>query len=76
MSYYTAAQRNGESWAQPPSPYVSARPAYGANLYRDADTGRERWAVLHYESGTWHFPERYGMRAAQTLAQKLNKDTL
>lgn len=75
MSYYTAAQRNGQEWAQPKPQYVN-RDEYHCNLYRDYETGRERWAVLHRPTSTWYFPTRYGMKAAIALCRKLNTGVL
>lgn len=73
MSYYTSAQRNGESWAKPMPPYVSKPSAYAANLYRDSETGRTRWAVLELSIRVWYFPKHYGMRAAVAMARRLNR---
>lgn len=43
-----------------------------AQQYRDQDTGRTRWAVLHASSGCWYFPARYGKAAAERLARQRN----
>lgn len=40
--------------------------------YRDAETGRQRWAVLHGPTSVWYFPAQYGKRAASRLASRLN----
>ncbi len=41
--------------------------------YRDPETGRTRWAVLHGPTAVWYFPERYGRRAAERLAAARNR---
>jgi hypothetical protein len=74
MSHYTAAQRNGESWAQPRPQHVTKPARYQTNLYRDPDTGRERWAVLETSTRVWYFPENYGMRAAVALCNRLSRN--
>jgi hypothetical protein len=43
-----------------------------AQMYRDPETGRTRWAVLHGPSGVWYFPKRYGRAAAEKLARERN----
>ena len=48
--------------------------AFSAERYRDSDTGRERWAVLHRPTGVWYFPARYGRLAALRLAARLNRN--
>ncbi len=43
-----------------------------AQQYRDPDTGRTRWAVLHFATRAWYFPKRYGRKAAMRLADERN----
>jgi hypothetical protein len=45
---------------------------YRPEPYRDTDTGRTRWAVLHPITRVWYFPARYGRGAAEALAARLN----
>jgi hypothetical protein len=73
MSQYTAAQRNGEPWAQPLPQFKPAPARFHVNQYRDSATGRDRWAVLETSTRVWYFPTRYGMRAAQSLARRLRR---
>ncbi len=40
--------------------------------YRDPETGRTRWAVLHFATRAWYFPKRYGRKAAMRLAEERN----
>jgi hypothetical protein len=75
MSYYTCSQRLGQSWAQPLPQYKPAPVAYHCNIYRDAETGRQRWAVLELSTRTWYFPKHYGMRAASALCNRMNRGT-
>jgi hypothetical protein len=49
------------------------RPGYTADVYRDPDSGRDRWAVLDLLTRAWYFPSSYGRRAAERLARTLNK---
>lgn len=44
-------------------------------IYRDQDTGRNRWAVLDKTSGAWYFPKAYGKMAAIALARRLNSES-
>ena len=44
---------------------------YQSGIYESAE-GRKRWAVLHGQTGVWYFPTRYGQRAADSLAHRLN----
>ena len=46
---------------------------YRAEPYRDTDSGRTRWAVLHAGTGCWYFPKRAGRGAADALAARLNR---
>lgn len=46
---------------------------YSVQLYRDNDTGRERWAVLGSVMCVWYFPSQYGKKAATALANRLNR---
>lgn len=48
--------------------------AYTAQRYRDSDTGRKRWAVLHGPSRTWYFPRRHGKAAAESMARRMCRD--
>lgn len=41
--------------------------------YRDSETNRKRWAVFDSDSKIWYFPDSYGKRAAQALADRLNR---
>lgn len=45
---------------------------HSAQQYRDPETARTRWAVLHFATRTWYFPERYGRKAAMRLAESRN----
>jgi|AACY02.2.fsa_nt_gi hypothetical protein len=47
---------------------------FTAEQYRDPDSGRSRWAVLCRTSRVFYFPRRYGLRAAQALARRLNRE--
>lgn len=47
---------------------------YTVATYRDQDTGRERFAVLDTQSRVFYFAARYGRKAAQVLADRLNKE--
>jgi hypothetical protein len=49
---------------------------YFVERYRDPETGRSRWAVLHLKTATWSFASRYGKRAAIHMCDWLNKVTL
>lgn len=48
---------------------------YRVETYRDHDSGRSRWAVLHLATGVWYFPRRYGRDAARALARRLDRFT-
>lgn len=48
---------------------------YSAGMYRGSE-GRERWAVFNSRTHTWTFPDRYGKKAAEQLARKLNAQKL
>lgn len=41
-------------------------------IYRDQNTGRQRWAVIG-PSNVWYFPKQYGRIAARALCRKLNR---
>jgi hypothetical protein len=45
--------------------------AYSAGIYRGQ--GPRRWAVFCSQSRTWYFPTKTGKRAAEIMAQELNK---
>jgi hypothetical protein len=45
---------------------------FSVGIYRDQDTGRQRWAVVG-PADAWYFPRSYGKRAAQTLCRRLNR---
>lgn len=51
------------------------RNQYGVMRYRDNDTGRQRWAVLHFDSCAWYFPRCYGLAAARRLQKQLATQT-
>lgn len=65
------------AWIKTPRGRESRRITQGGSVmnsaqqYRDNDTGRTRWAVLHSGTGCWYFPERYGKRAAEKLAREV-----
>jgi len=42
--------------------------------YYDQDTGKTRWAVCSKSTNTWYFANRYGKKAAERLARRLNKE--
>lgn len=44
---------------------------YMVGIYRDQDTGRQRWAVVG--GSVWYFPTTYGRRAARALCRRLNR---
>ena len=46
---------------------------YSVGIYRDAATGRNRIAVYDSGARVWYFARRYGNRAAQSLAARLNR---
>ncbi len=46
---------------------------YTTGIYRDQDTGRQRWAVCG-PTDTWYFPARYGKAAARALCRRLNRE--
>ena len=71
MSHYTTSQRNGEPWAQPLPQFKPAPSQFQCNIYRDAETGRDRWAVLELSTRTWYFPKHYGFRAARALCNRM-----
>lgn len=48
---------------------------YAAGIYRGDPPYRDRWAVLG-PTGCWHFPTRYGKKAAYALAARLNREAL
>lgn len=50
------------------------KPHYNLAIYRDASTGRHRWAVMEQYTKVFYFPKRYGMHAAERLAQRMNKE--
>jgi len=47
---------------------------YSIGQYRDCGGAyRDRWAVFCALSRCWHFPKRYGKRAAVALCNRLNR---
>jgi hypothetical protein len=49
--------------------------SFSAQLYRDQDTGRTKWAVLDLATRVWYFlPEgRRGSAAAHQMAHAMNQ---
>lgn len=45
---------------------------YEAGLYFNPDIGRPQWAVFCGKTKTWYFASRYGQKAAQKLAARMN----
>lgn len=48
---------------------------FSIGLYRDNDTGRNRWGVMG-PACVWYFPRRYGKQAARALCRRLNQDAV
>lgn len=44
---------------------------YVAGIYPGGE-GRPRWAVCHVPTGVWYFSAKYGRRAAEAYARRLN----
>jgi hypothetical protein len=49
--------------------------SFSAQLYRDPDSGRMKWAVIHLATRVWYFlPEgRRGKAAAMQMAHGMNQ---
>jgi len=49
-------------------------PIYGfcIGMYFDAETMRQRWAVIG-PNDVWYFAKRYGIKSARQLCKRLNK---
>lgn len=46
---------------------------YKAGIWRGNDVDRPRWGVLG-PTGCWDFAKRYGRKAAEALADRLNRE--
>lgn len=44
-------------------------------IYRDAETNRQRWAVIG-PGDVWYFPTKYGKAAARALCRRLNREAV
>lgn len=51
-----------------------AATGFTTQLYRDPETGRERWAVLHGPTAVWYFAKRRGKRGALAYCLRLNRE--
>jgi hypothetical protein len=45
---------------------------YCVALYRDVDSGRVRFGVMHRKTAVFYFARCYGKRAATALCNRLN----
>ncbi len=45
---------------------------YDAGIYPGNGSDRARWAVACKDSGVWYFPTRYGRKAAESMAARMN----
>ncbi len=46
---------------------------YSAAIWRGYGQERDRWAVHCAASGCFYFPARYGRRAAESMAARMNR---
>lgn len=47
---------------------------YSAGIYQGYGNERDRWAVFCAITHSWIFPSRYGKKAAEALAKRLNRE--
>lgn len=48
---------------------------YSAAIWRGYGSARDRWAVYCAASRCFYFPARYGRKAAETMAGRMNKES-
>lgn len=48
---------------------------YSAAIWPGNGVERSRWAVLCRASACYYFPARYGRKAAETMAARMNKES-
>lgn len=48
---------------------------YEAAIYRGHGAYRDRWAVYCKATSVFYFPARYGRKAAESMAARMNKES-